>query len=289
MSTKIYDAYVLDKNYSLLELDQICKKVKEKSQTDMNKRFISRVVEDFLYYYNTKRLNGDEWVREMLEKTKNNIRQNRIWKSVLNAEWSSLWIDIYTRTTEIIDHPKNHLEDMVACSFKSSIQIFPIKNKTLVMYFGSSEGQKILEECGYVSDYHYQNQTDRPDNILEKEWKQRAMDWENAIGPDYIPINHGFTVKLCNTNKIPFFRDAIDDWNPQKEENLFKRLRESMLEMDNLFREHGINTSSYSDVSDFMKSSEYKKWAKNADDQIQGKCVFPKCKEELIDILEGGK
>ncbi|MDD2765776.1 MAG: hypothetical protein PHE83_17575, partial [Opitutaceae bacterium] len=32
------------------------------------------------------------------------------------------------------------------------------------------------------ADYHYQNCTDRPAEVSEREWSQRARDWEEAIG-----------------------------------------------------------------------------------------------------------
>lgn len=52
----------------------------------------------------------------------------------------------------------------------------------------------------HVKDYHYQNQTDMPDNVDLHEWEQRKCDWEQAVlgQHDAVPSLNGFTVELVN-------------------------------------------------------------------------------------------
>lgn len=289
MSTKIYDAYKLEKNYSLQELDQLFQEIRKKIQQDSEVRFQQMVISDFLFYFNTKRLNGDTWVCDKIEKNKKDMQQKSIQENVKNERWSVLWFEIGCELVRKITKPSNYGECLLSHDFKSDIQIFPMENRILLMYFGSSEGQKVIETLMPVKDYHYQNQTDRPFGISEKEWNRRCTDWDNVIGPDYIPANHGFSVKLCNPNLFSseIVSSQTDANNTLSEEHILYRLRNSMPEMDALFAENNINTSSYSSVTDFMKTDVYAKWEKEANDIIREKCFIPINRKEIMDIISG--
>ena len=47
-----------------------------------------------------------------------------------------------------------------------------------------------LIDNGEILDYHYQNQTDQPENISDKEWKERAKVW------DEIDLNNSVEIKI---------------------------------------------------------------------------------------------
>lgn len=66
------------------------------------------------------------------------------------------------------------------------------------------------------------------------EWKNRKSDWENAIGPDYIPSRHGFSVDLFDTcNILPIFKPSrIKDIQFPSEEMQMKSLRKSFASND---------------------------------------------------------
>lgn len=87
----------------------------------------------------------------------------------------------------------------------AEIVLFPISNKrTLFMTFSNefsnlfssffnkdSEYKDIITKYK-IKDYHYQNQTDRPEDISSKEWNKRERDWEKCLnnipGADGIPV-----------------------------------------------------------------------------------------------------
>ena len=89
----------------------------------------------------------------------------------------------------------------------NKICIFPIsKKRTLFMAFGSTlrhlmyeittkEEWKDFREKYGVKDYHYQNQTDRPDDISQKEWSRRRKDWD-IVMPTGIPREDGTVVEI---------------------------------------------------------------------------------------------
>ena len=66
-----------------------------------------------------------------------------------------------------------------AVDFESSVVLFPRKNHTLALWV--AESVKMTEYwrgLKQVKDYHYQNSTDRPDDIDGKEWGARKRAWD---------------------------------------------------------------------------------------------------------------
>lgn len=90
------------------------------------------------------------------------------------------------------------------------------------MYFGNTDIRRFIENHEMFEDYHYQNQCDKPDDISDEEWDKRESDWNDAIGPDYIPANHGWQIRLFNTENImPIF-------NPNRIETIMFPTDENM-------------------------------------------------------------
>lgn len=52
-----------------------------------------------------------------------------------------------------------------------------------------------------VRDFHYQNQTDRPESVTEEEWKFREATWERIM-PSGIPARDGICTVLLDGNSI---------------------------------------------------------------------------------------
>lgn len=48
-------------------------------------------------------------------------------------------------------------------------------------YSGVNSYGDALEELGMFEDYHYQDSSDRPDEISKKDWNQRAKDWDSVM------------------------------------------------------------------------------------------------------------
>lgn len=85
--------------------------------------------------------------------------------------------------------------------FTFNISILPMNNKILGIYYG--ENKRIIDAWNsksYVVEYHYQNQTDRPNLISTKEWKQRRRDWYKVLPGYGIPSECGFSADISNFN-----------------------------------------------------------------------------------------
>lgn len=230
MSTKIYDAYKFNENYNLFELNKIMDQLREEVTEQCNKDIATKVINKTLHFYNFKQYHGDNLVKEMIEQEKDSI-MHQVWKDVLENQWKSVYTSLYIDFTDKIGENDRFRLDY---NYKCLLQIIPLKNKILALYFGNPNIREYIEETDFFSDYHYQDQCDKPDSISDKEWKNRKSDWENAIGPDYIPSRHGFSVDLFDTcNILPIFKPSrIKDIQFPSEEMQMKSLRKSFASND---------------------------------------------------------
>lgn len=82
--------------------------------------------------------------------------------------------------------------------FNFEVTVFPLTTKkALGMYFcDRREFTALIKSQPWFIDYHYQNSTDRPDEISAKEWRKRSADWDRTLGSMGIPAQCGFTLDL---------------------------------------------------------------------------------------------
>lgn len=281
MSTKIYNAYKFTHNYSMYELNQIFDSLRTEIKEICNRDILQKVIEKTLYFYNFKQTNGDVLVNEMVVNTdpKNNPDSkdcyiHSIWKAVQEDKWAAVYGDVYMR---IIDEISKDAKSPFRGNYdyRCTLQIIPMKTKTLAMYFGNPMLCKYLESRpDFFVDYHYQNQTDRPESISENLWNLREKDWEKAIGPDYIPKQHGFTVDLFDTdNIIPIFvQSKVKPVSLPDIEHQMYSIRNTLRSISDV---QGYPKSQrYSDWLAFTKSKPYKQWISDCNKMIQKKCKF---------------
>ena len=218
MSTKIYDAYVI-KNLSQLELKKFIQDLKqivfEEALTNHFKLLSQKVLElcDELRVYD--HLEDYEIVeKRLLNVYRESGSFNRLVKDSINGKTKELNIDEVLETMKnnkfsysILQISKDIIEfnralaeidetimTMEYC-IDESLVLFPLsKRRTLFVAFGgilpnilykySTSNEKecisFREEYGF-GDYHYQNQTDRPDNVSAREWARRRKDWDKVI------------------------------------------------------------------------------------------------------------
>ena len=271
MSTKIYNAYKFDKKYSMFEImalfDPIRKKVEESALTFRDKYIISRIV----YYLDYRTYFGFEAVKKQIEKqylnTPHGKAQKEIWELVAEDEINkrSLKHAIMREFAERTTAATNSLT-IADSAFDLSCQVclIPMKTKTLMMYFGNDDLREIVTNQDWLLDYHYQNQTDRPQNITPRQWNQRKKDWDIALGSDGVPANHSMSINLLRTDMLPYmpFRaDFSDDYIP----DMSTRVREIVecIEDPNV-----PSTSSISKIIEYMHSDEFKSWRKEQEQKV---------------------
>jgi len=297
MSTKIYDAFILDK--SIKNLNDIAKfnqTLKEEIEKDAICKITLAAAKRIQTIYDLYSFYGDTIFRKkninLKEEQKKAIKyliDNKDKKE--DDKLRHLYFDeIYDNYPKVI----KELED-ISKLHKVEILYFPCGRKILAMIFGDRDYFNHFYNNELLKDYHYQNQTDRPEGITAAEYRQRDKDWEKAIGPDYIPINHGLGFTLLNysdgTGQLQFKMIKQDlthtvQFEPGK--TCVKKAFESVVK-DYTRRTRIIRESmncpllkdckTYSDFLDIKDTKQYKNWVKRQNKKIREKMLFPEEKE----------
>lgn len=175
MSTKIYSAYKLKEGINLMQLMEINYQIKEQIISD----FVSRISI-------TLAVKVDKII-------------NKSEKSEL-----ALYLRLYDElATKLKDKPIE----------QAKIMYIPHNNDIFAMFFGSYHYERLIMQNENFSDYHYQNQTDQPEDISDEEWEQRKKDWDEAIGPDYIPVNHGMLFTFLDFESYDVEKKMIQEFD----------------------------------------------------------------------------
>lgn len=199
MSTKIYNAYISDLNCEqLLEKFKLIKPETEKVKTKhLLENFIKKVV-------------------RKIDKKEIEYKENTF--DLLYDE-----IDILTaKNRELyIKNRKNYDFD-----FELLVMLFPLNNKTLLMFFGNPKLMGIATNQDFFKDYHYQTSTDKPKNISKKEWTKRSKDWDTVLGGDgySTPAECVLQYTFCNSDGLNFMDLMENDLNqfiPDNENRAF--------------------------------------------------------------------
>jgi len=106
-------------------------------------------------------------------------------------EFKRKMIDLFSFTSSTLDDSKYYMEvaKLIMLSMEkgynvmtnpeASAMVFPYDGRLLVKFFGL-EGFSLDDER-YI-DYHYQDQTDMPDDMDELEWAERRDTWDKVAG-----------------------------------------------------------------------------------------------------------
>ena len=254
MSTKIYDAYKLKGDYDLMSLNQALSDLR-KQDTEQCENLIANIdVRKFLKLYYMSLLHGTD------HSTNTDKTTTAVLEKILQHDMKLAWAYLYCEIASEIADASNTTRPS-GYNFHNNLLLFPLKDKILAMYFGNTDIRRFIENHEMFEDYHYQNQCDKPDDISDKEWDKRESDWNTAIGPDYIPANHGWQVQLFNTeNIIPIF-------NPNRIETIMFPTDENMTKI-------------------LAKTFDKSVSEKDIDEAIKAKISFIHTKEDFCKLFE---
>lgn len=66
--------------------------------------------------------------------------------------------------------------------FELNLCLYPFEGKTYGVAFGADRIIQLFLDLPQIHDFHYQNQTDQPENISDEEWKERERVWDSVLG-----------------------------------------------------------------------------------------------------------
>lgn len=282
MSLKIYNGYIFDKEYSLQDLSLRMKHLRLIVNKEVKKQIYQIVINEFSYYYNYSKLHDIDHIQKKMEDSLKLDKE--ILRCLIEKKWSLMYMYIMLRTKEKVSDISAlqsvalvPLCDKYNYDFRCSLHIYPLRKKLLALYIGRDNLQNLISIQPYLSDYHYQDQTDKPEKISDEEWELRKQDWEEAIGPDYIVNNHGFSANLSNYANIYFSSKDEDFADIEPDHNRIKAdLRDSFSDFPKC--NDGVT------ISEYVDSPEYKKWKKDKTGIIQ-KAYVPLSRKEIIEMI----
>jgi hypothetical protein len=93
--------------------------------------------------------------------------------------------------------------------FEVSLIIYPVSKTKVLGTFHSrnNETEREFFAKPFVEEYGYWNNTDQPDGVTDKEWKQREKDWDKVFTGWAIPRYCGYNVEFINVNEFGWARD----------------------------------------------------------------------------------
>lgn len=246
MSIKIYNGYRFDRNYTIRELDEKLIELRKQIQLAAEKIFTKQILDEWLYIYDCYTFFGEETALKRMKKYE---------KEPQNLNWDHVLHEVTFYIEDKIRKSKSSTKRDFEYDYQCEIHILPITRKLLFLYYGEKEEfLKIVENQKYVMEYHYQNQTDKPENISASSWKTRKNDWDKAI-IDYIPNNHGFTVSLVSPDNFPIISSSfLKNINPEIA-NIEKRAKALAYDIDYPCEKMTISVLCSKEYKDFIKKN----------------------------------
>lgn len=282
MSTKIYNGYKM-KKLSTSELFQFVAELKEILYDFFNKQYTKLFQEeceqmiDSLSYADYMKdfetidkllLDYEKDYRNDVKTIIHNADNNRIFsietarKNILGKySWIGFTIREIIRSIASLAEV-NHTIMNDDYYFRAEMVLFPIfRGYTLFLAYSDSFSQlldeiisnkennpvctEFINKYG-IEDYHYQNQTDKPDNISDYRWDKRSDDWNKCFGISSIPSVAGISIELMNTEMFFLKRltskEKLDLEFTSKEDRIKKMAKYKVL--DEYYAEYKKNSNS---------------------------------------------
>lgn len=227
MSTKIYNAYIMEQNVSMTGFHELLNELKvmcterllenhyenvayaaaslidESRIMALYPDIMARKYEDFnkhvLDLYNKATMNPQRILKGA--KPENNVQ------SAMEKLARYEHLNVLRLATHIVENLSEKAQ-ITECSFgyspKNELVAFPQDNRMLFIVFGKQIERILADGTNEtflrkwrIKDYHYQNQTDIPEEITDEEWKQREKDWDEVM-PSGVPAIDGISITLTD-------------------------------------------------------------------------------------------
>ncbi|WCK57505.1 hypothetical protein PP175_25910 (plasmid) [Aneurinibacillus sp. Ricciae_BoGa-3] len=186
MSTVITDGYIFKRKLSLDELQAFSMELRTKMQevaVEICERLVAERITDMI---DTVTLQGEQAVKD-----KYGEKQVDMDCAVVSEAYCDLHREHRKfKAGETFDLDAN---------FDCRMVVYPMKRKLLAVFLCQhQEYRKAWEALELISDYHYQNQTNRPETITKRQWEKRKQDWDVALpGLGHLSLN-GMVIDIVN-------------------------------------------------------------------------------------------
>ena len=183
MSLKIYNG-IKFKSRNLPEIIIQLYAIKEQARKNSNEHLIA---------------NADDIVYLMCS---NNIINNR--DDIFQQEKLSHDI-IWNTRRALVQSLNSTFRDRCEPDFNFSVCVIPWTDGNIYgisFHEGIKENVELLRDI--ADEYHYQNQTDQPDDISDEEWQERSEVWNDIFDKYCSPNDAGFIYEIVTSSDLHF-------------------------------------------------------------------------------------
>lgn len=165
MSTKIYNGLCIYST-SHQDIQKVIDGYREIEIKNLTKKFYQNLIE---FYFRFKSYQEDLKVTLESYSSFYKLKGDRIYENKLINIYSTIF-DYYS---EFPDSDYLAINDI-----DSTLWFRTIEDKTLFYISGDNEVYKSMLKLENVFEYGYWNNTDKPDDVKQSDWKKRASDWD---------------------------------------------------------------------------------------------------------------
>lgn len=183
MSTKIYNGFLIETD-DFKQLFAIIDKMKQACNKALYQKY-------FQYYIALKTEESDS---QYLQKEQPEQYAQLANVLLSNYHHQTLIEKIQQYELPILDNSETCINEIVL--FKPLLALH--KTAIPVMVFGAEVMRYAME---HFREYHYQDQTERPEDISEAQWAKREHVWRQCL-PSGIPSDDGLVVRITDADSI---------------------------------------------------------------------------------------
>jgi len=180
MSTKIYNGYKFKKAPDLNGVHEFCLKLRDKVKPIAEKLYVQTLLTLMVGTYDRNQFG-------FYDESMYFIGNGDLYWGVEQY--------LFARMQEL----KSSQRRDPAIDFEFEICILPKKGGEVLILLYTEQPllKKAFSSMDEIEDYHYQDQSDKPNKISNEKWKKREDDWCHVLGGDGwgVPSEYGFTYK----------------------------------------------------------------------------------------------
>ncbi len=192
MSTKLFNGYYIEQ-CNLKQLHKFSLKLREKMQEKEKEIYVRLLVNSSVYIYDKRNLIKVGYY----ELPKGEIEYKGPYSAFFRA---------YYHISDRFNKVQHSMTRDVDYDLSCNVTVIPTKTKILALiYAEQKEYHEVFESFKNVYKYPYWDNTDRPNDMTQKEWNARGREWDNALKPNDIPAMSGFGIEC-----VPIFIPHVE-------------------------------------------------------------------------------
>ena len=262
MSIKIYNGFIIKKpidesliilNSSLDKLSKVQINYQVALLVNLTTKIFDRV------YYSGEKIKINKKIADRSFASENTFL--RFFKTLINFETLELYTNEDSRylITEILRSKMSIHESIF--DFSSKVYLYPFSDKTLLVpSFGNDLIKNAFVENPYIEDYHYQDNTDKPEDISDDEWLTRYNDWKKT-GCLSKPISESLLSYQINIDSLGWLSGKKGEEEFLKTNLSFEKRSEFLthyLKVEELANQNLEKHKQKLDLQKYLLSKEYK-------------------------------